>query len=180
MTTTQNDTTRPPGFDEALAAYYPSLRKQAYYMAREIDAAEELLQETVSAMMRRASSCRVETFRTWAQWVLKSTKAQIKKGERRFMRAGKTVSISVFDDGNKSLENSCQQLRTLPNQHHAAELSEVMRMLPEIRDGDILLRRAQGEHLLDIGADLSVTRERVRQRETAALKVLRKRMRVAA
>lgn len=178
MTTPKNtETNRPPGFDAALTAYLPQLRRKARFIKRTQDEADELLNETVCTMLRRASTCRMETFKTWAQDVMKSTDYAMHKLTRQIMRAAPTVSMSNFaEDETSPLENVCAQLRTPANQFEIVDLKQVCERLSRIPNGDVLLRRAAGEFLEEISAENGTTRQNVQIKERKARDMLQSRL----
>lgn len=148
-------TTRPHGFDAALTAYMPTLRRQAKYMAGARH--EDLLQDAVVMMLGLASKCRVETFRTWAQIIMRRAASNHKRAMRAGQRAAPTVDIKA-----------AYHVATAPNQEFATDLAIVTDALAGIKNGDIVLRRADDELLREIGAERGVGREAVRQLEEKA------------
>lgn len=164
---------RPTGFDAALVAYLPMLRRKARIITRDRQKADDLLQESMIAMLRRAGTCRMETFRTWAQLVMESVASGMRKHERRQMRNAPEVSIdAMVGDDVAPLENRCAQLRVQPEQFVRADLAEVVDRLQRIPNGNIVLRRAAGELLSDIGDENGTSKENVRQKEERARAVL--------
>ncbi len=144
---------RPDGFDAALEKQLPVLRRYARRLAKTSDAAEELLQEAVADILRRAHTCRMETFKTWSNWAVYGTYSTMAKRKSRLKRTANVASMSAlaeFDVGTKS------------SQQESAELSSVLGLLKG-RDGEMTLRVAMGETLEEIGRDYGLGRERVRQ-----------------
>jgi DNA-directed RNA polymerase specialized sigma24 family protein len=166
MTAKAHCESRPAGFDAALVAYIPSLRKQATYMAGNREDGEELLQEALDTMLRRAGGCRVETFRVWAQMRLRGVASLMKRAAMAEKRSGMLVDIDKVAVG------------TAPAQEHAVDLATAVSALDAIPHGDIVLRRAAGALLREIGEERGTTREDIRQKEVRALAALNKRMAV--
>lgn len=154
MTTTAA-ATRPPGFDAALLAYMPTLRRKARYMAGARH--EDLLQDTLIMMLGSASKCRVETFRTWAQIMMRRAASNHKRAMRAEKRAAPTVDLKA-----------AYRIGTAPTQEFATDLAIVTDALSGIKHGDIVLRRADDELLREIGAERGISREAVRQLEEKA------------
>ncbi|MGM4911465.1 sigma-70 family RNA polymerase sigma factor [Rhizobium sp. 768_B6_N1_8] len=146
---------RPTGFDAALAAYLPQLKRQARYMAGARH--EDLLQDTLVMMLSLADKCRVETFRTWAQFMLRRAAGNHKRAMRAEKRTGHAVDLKA-----------AYHVGTAPNQEYATDLAIVTDALAGIKNGDIVLRRADDELLREIGAERGVSREAVRQLEEKA------------
>lgn len=165
---------RPAGFDAALEAYLPSLRKQANFLAGNSADGEVLLHETVVRMLRCADNCRIETFKTWAQLRLNSTAQELRNYDRRAARRAPVVSIDAATGGE--LENLHAALHCVSSQHAHLELKEVVGKLRRIPNGDIVLRRAAGVSLSEIGAENGTSKENIRQKEERARSVLCQRM----
>jgi RNA polymerase sigma factor (sigma-70 family) len=155
MLNTTSHNGRPTGFDAALLAYLPALRRQAKYMAGARH--EDLLQEAIVMMLRLADKCRVETFRTWARIILRRTASNHKRAMRAEKRTGSTVDIAA-----------AYAVGTSPNQEFATDLAIAFDALAGIKNGDIVLRRADDELLREIGDERGVSREAVRQLEEKA------------
>jgi len=151
--------TRPTTFDAALTSYLPSLRKQAAFIAG--DNGDDLLQDAVVSMLHLAPKCRMETFKTWAQIILRRTAGN----NKRLARAAKRQQDPMF-----------AQASAPASQEAHAELSEALAALSTIKHGEIVLRRAMGDLLKDIGTDRGTNREAVRQLEVKARRALTKRM----
>ncbi|KIQ05048.1 hypothetical protein RU07_02290 [Agrobacterium tumefaciens] len=156
---------RPDGFDAALEKQLPVLRRYARRLAKTSDAAEELLHEAVADILRRAHTCRMETFKTWSNWAVYGVFSTMAKARTTQKRTANVVSTSAFSELPGSAKSS---------QHESAELSSVLGLLRG-REGDMTLRVAMGETLEEIGRDYGLGRERVRQlveRERARVSAL--------
>lgn len=168
---------RPPEFDAALVAYLPGLRKRANFVTKTNAEAEELLQETVADMLGSWHLCRMETFKMWAQLKMWQVQFDLRQKAGRMKRRAATVSIddaagtSKRETGRASVVP--ERCRIYPSQEHAVELAQVIDRLSRIPNGDIVLRRATGELLKDIGAENGTSRENIRQKEERALRTLR-------
>lgn len=160
---------RPAGFDAALVAYLPTLRKRALFITKHPDAAEELLSDTVTMMLHRASECRMETFKTWATMIMRGAAFEVSRRKGRLKNTGMPVSIE-----------SITWLAVAADQDSKADLSVAIDHLSKIRHGELLLRNAGGELLTEIAGDDGTSRENVRQKVERARKSLRKVMKWAA
>ena len=148
-------TDRPPGFDAALTAYLPSLKRQAKYMAGA--RCEDLLQDALTDMLHLADRCRMATFRTWAQIILRRAASNHIRKSRQAMRCGVTVP-----------EAAAYRIGTIQNQDDAATLSRVLSLLSTIPDGEAVIREAMGDTLTDMGRERGISREAMRQRRELA------------
>lgn len=148
-------TDRPPGFDAALTAYLPSLKRQAKYMAGV--RSEDLLQDALTDMLHLADRCRMGTFRTWAQIILRRAASNHIRKSRQAMRCGVTVP-----------EAAAYRIGTISNQDDAATLSKVLSLLSTIPDGEAVIREAMGDTLTDMGRERGISREAMRQRRELA------------
>lgn len=146
--------TRPDGFDAALTEYMPSLRKQAKFIAGENG--EDLLQDAVVSMLHLADKCRMSTFRTWAQLVLRRTAGNYKRSARAMKRS---VSAAMASNVNVPVP---------PNQEEFVDVGNALAALGKIKHGEIVVRRAMGDRLAEIGAARGTHKEAVRQLESKA------------
>lgn len=153
-----NDNVRPAAFDAALMKYQPGLVRLANRLMP--DDAENLVQDTNLFAVERHTNFRGDPsqpksgFWMWLQWNMRSI-AYAKRNR-------KIDASSVQWDGV-----------TQPNQYDYTQLSQSLAMLSG-KGGLIIKRRAMGDTLEEIGNDLRVTRERVRQIEkTARAKLLK-------
>jgi RNA polymerase sigma factor (sigma-70 family) len=157
---------RPDGFDAALVAYLPALRRQAKYMAGARH--EELLQDAVTDMLHLADRCRMGTFRTWAQIILRRSASNFLRAARQAKRAGVCVP------------DAAAHIAVQPAQEGAVALSAVLAALSTIQDGNVVLREAMGDTLTDMGRERGISREAMRQRRELARGRLNDKMKVAA
>ncbi|WP_374833957.1 sigma-70 family RNA polymerase sigma factor [Paenochrobactrum pullorum] len=147
-----NDNVRPTAFDAALLKYQPGLGRLANRLMP--DDAESLVQDTNLFAVERHTNFRGDPsqpksgFWMWLQWNMRSI-AYAKRHK-------KTGATSLKLDGV-----------TRPNQLDYTELSQSLALLSG-KGGLIIKRRAMGDTLQEIGRDIGVTRERVRQIENAA------------
>lgn len=157
-------TTRPPGFDAALVAYLPTLRRQANFVAKSKHGGEEILQEAVAIMLHRAESCRMETFKTWALLRLREAGSNMWRAGKRKMRTGRHVAI---EDTPLSVPAS---------QHDAVDLADALDRLGRIHNGDIVIKQAMGSSFEEMGAESGTSRENIRQKCEKARATLNKRL----
>ncbi|MGR9056051.1 sigma-70 family RNA polymerase sigma factor [Rhizobium leguminosarum] len=157
---------RAPEFDAALVAYLPALRRQAKYMAGMRH--EELLQDAVTDMLHLADRCRMGTFRTWAQIILRRSASNFLRAARQAKRAGVCVP------------DTAAHIAVQPSQEGAADLAAVLTVLGSIPDGNVVLREAMGDTLTDMGRERGISREAMRQRRELARGRLNDKMRMAA
>jgi len=175
MTTAPNH--RPPGFDAALVAYLPTLRLKARMMLRtNADDAEELLQAATVRILNDAGACKMETFKVWAQTKLTSVSADRRRYAGQQMRAGIVEPIDKMarqsSDEDLRAIRVPEPCRSPPTQEHAADLAGVLSTLRTIPNGDIVLRRAMGVLLEEIGEETGTSRENIRQKEERARRKL--------
>lgn len=147
--TPANDNIRPTSFDAALMKYQPGLARLASRLRPEDP--ESLLQDLNVFALSRHTNFRGDPtqpksgFWNWLQLNMRS----MAQSERR---------KPVPPKGETT---------TQPIQEDYTELSRTLARLTG-RSGEVLTRRAMGCTLEEIGTDLGVTRERVRQIENAA------------
>lgn len=147
-----NDNVRPAAFDAALLKYQPGLARLANRLMP--DDAETLVQDTNLFAVERHTNFRGDLsqpksgFWMWLQWNMRS----IAYAKRHKKSGGVSIKLDAV---------------TQANQLDYTELSQSLALLSG-KGGLIIKRRAMGETLEEIGNDLGVTRERVRQIENAA------------
>jgi len=149
---TANDNVRPAAFDAALLKYQPGLVRLANRLMP--DDAETLVQDTNLFAVERHTNFRGDPsqpksgFWMWLQWNMRS----IAYAKRHKKQVGGSIKLDAV---------------TQANQLDYTELSQSL-ALRSGKGGLIIKRRAMGDTLQEIGSDLGVTRERVRQIENAA------------
>ena len=152
MHTAANDN-RPPEFDALINQYTPGLLKLAHKLAP----AEhyDLYVDTVIVLLHRWKSFRPDGgFWNWASLTMRS---EARDRRRRASNMPREVALDVMPER-----------ATPPSQEDSAELSATLRRLSKTRDGDIIIRRAMGERLEDIGADRGLSPQRIQHLEADA------------
>ncbi len=145
---------RPAAFDARLLSYLPALRKLARLLSTDPEA---LVNDTVVWALEKHANFRGDVtqpksgFYNWLQINMRAL-AQAQRKRRRL----ETVPVGPRHDA-----------ATQPAQEAAVDLAGV-RMRLGGRDGAVLALRAAGGSLEEIGADMGISKERVRQLEERA------------
>ncbi|WP_157814387.1 sigma-70 family RNA polymerase sigma factor [Rhizobium sullae] len=165
-----NDNTRPASFDQRLIDHLPYIQKIASLCVRGADEREELVADSITYVLGSWQNFRPDgSFHKWLGYMVRGIATEKK---RRFYRRAKHMRQV---EGEMALENAA----TLPNQFHAVELAEAISNMPAGRDGEVVMRRAMGDTLTEVGVHFGVGRERARQIEERGLATLRRRVRRA-
>lgn len=165
-----DNTARPAAFDAAVMAYLPGLKKLAARMVPR-EYRDDLVTDTIMYVLERWRNFRGDYTSArgglwnWLQWNMRG----VVSNQAVTAKSRKRRASFVPMDGH------VYHLATPATQHASAEAREAIDRI-DGRDGDVLLRRAMGFGLEEIGADIGVTRERVRQLEVKARARLKKRM----
>ncbi|MDK4727442.1 sigma-70 family RNA polymerase sigma factor [Rhizobium phaseoli] len=169
---TQTDApARPAEFDVRLMNYFPHLRRLAHKLTNSASEREDLLQDSIAYILTNWGKFRPDGgFYNWITFMMRNVAQEKRRKERR-----RSKHMTTTND-----ERAMAAVAVPPNQLDTIELREALECIPEGRDGEIVMRRAMGDTLVEIGADLGVGRERARQLEERGLAVLRKRVRRAA
>ncbi|QIG68699.1 RNA polymerase sigma-70 factor protein [Rhizobium phage RHph_TM3_3_14B] len=171
MTINAPDDTRPPEFDTRLMNYYPHLRRLAHKLTNSASEREDLLQDSIAHILSHWTSFRPDGgFYNWITFLMRNVAQEKRRKERR-----RSKHMTTTHD-----ERAMAAVAVLPNQLDTIELREALNCMPEGRDGEIVMRRAMGDTLVEIGEDFGVGRERARQLEERGLATLRKRVKRAA
>lgn len=143
---------RPREFDARLEAYLPGLRKLARKLRHDRDEREELLNETVAVVLSRWKGFRPEGgFWKWISLIMRSINREMRK------KATRRAPAIEIDNISDSIAFS-----VAPHQEVAVD---ARKLSVEIlgRNGDILMRRAQGDKLYDIANDYGISKQRVQE-----------------
>lgn len=154
-----NDNTRPAEFDRQLALAYPRLLKRAARFSGEpavLANQAMLLALTRWQTFRQTPGNPYHGFYTWLCWVMMGGASDTR---RKISRRIVTVSSDAMPDLPVRAVRASQEAAT--------DLPRVLAVLRP-REREVLLRRAAGDKLIEIGEDMGVTRERVRQIEEGA------------
>lgn len=150
---TTNHTTRPPSFDARVMAYLPGLKNLAYKLERDPEIRGDLVTDTLIEALDKWQNFRGDGgMWNWLYWMM--------RGKLTNQRNKKKAHL--VEEGYR-YENAT----TAPRQHDYSELSSVLGQLTD-RAGGVLIRRAMGETLAEIGKDIGVGVERTRQLEEKA------------
>ncbi|WP_164903082.1 sigma-70 family RNA polymerase sigma factor [Rhizobium leguminosarum] len=166
-----DNTPRPPEFDARLMSYYPHLRRLAGKLTNNKAEHEDLVQDSIEHILANWQKFRPDGgFYNWITFLMRNVAQEKRRKERRRSKHAFMVSD----------ERAMASVSMAPNQIDSLELRQTLAAIPEGRDGEIVMRRAMGDTLGEIGADYGVGRERARQLEERGLALLRKRVRRVA
>ncbi|MDI6028313.1 sigma-70 family RNA polymerase sigma factor [Corticibacterium sp. UT-5YL-CI-8] len=159
-----DNTPRPAAFDAAVMAYMPGLTRLARRYTKTTEQRDDLVNDTVMYALERWKNFRGDPsesrggFWAWLTWQMRGLvkSASVKAAFRR-----RTITFV-------SMEAVVTTPSTPASQEENADLSVVFRCAAGVKHGDVLIRRAMGEHLQVIADERGLSRERVRQIETEA------------
>ncbi len=130
-------TTRPDGFDAALIAYLPKMRRRALRVTKIL--ADDLVYNTVVMMLEKAHECRMETFKTWAAYMMLRVSSDYKRKQSADKRTGQMLPEEVtYTIGMDARQDGY------------VELSQALDILASIPGGDLVLQDAMGETLSSV------------------------------
>ena len=171
----RNPTPRPATFDAAVLAYCPALRA---YINKSVPAGkrEDALQDVLEYIFAHWRNFRISNsaipygqgsgFYTWLMW---QARGCLKNAAER-----KRPTLVLIDSYKR------YHGQVAPRQEDIVAAGQVIERLAD-RRGSVVLRRAMGFGLAEIGADMGISKERVRQLEIAGReKLTRQRKRLAA
>lgn len=147
---------RPAEFDARVMAYLPGMRKLAAKLLRDRDERSDLVTDTIIHCLKNWRSYREDGgFWNWIYWSMRGVHSNKLAADQRRPRI-------VEDPEGYIIGSRC----TNPTQISHVELSQTLDTM-NTREGAILLRRAMTDDtLLEIAADMGISKERVRQLET--------------
>ena len=144
-----DNTMRPAEFDARLMSYLPGIRNQARKMVP-VELREDLVTDTFIYCLENWRKYREDGgFWNWVCWGMRGIRSNNAQRKSRISEAGEGEEYR-----NASVPAT---------QHDHADLSLVLAKLSGTRASEALLRRAMGEGLSEIAADMGVSTERVRQ-----------------
>lgn len=154
------NTNRPPEYDRQVLAYMPFVKRTAYKWCSRHPANGEpsdFAQDVMTEAFHRASHYDTKyTFGVWMRFICRVIMdRRKKKGETHEGRARHVDQAATMGLGYAPVQDS------------RAELSQVLDHLSG-RGGEILVRCAMGEDLGEIGDDMGISKERVRQIKNVA------------
>jgi len=154
-------------FNKRLVDWLPFLRKIARRMERRAQDREDLVNETVAvSVARRRTFNPSGSFPAWLAF-------QMRERVKHMRRQRSVSAISYSSDGDGGAQSTViDRVGEPPRQDNIVELSQALERM-EGRGKTVLLRRAMGDELHDIGDEWGITRERVRQIEARAREKLR-------
>lgn len=157
---------RPAEFDARVMQYYPHLRRLSFKLTRNVNEQEELLHDTIAHLLENWTKFRPDGgFYNWITFMMRYLAQENRRKVRR--RANRAPTVND--------EKAMAAAATDPNQFDSAALREALSHLPQSRDGQVLIRRAMGDTLVEIAADYGISNERARQIESQERKRLKAR-----
>lgn len=145
---------RPASFDARIMEYQPGLRKLASKFTATREERDDLVTDTIIYCLRNWQSFREDGgFWNWLYWSMRG----VVSNKRDAVKA--RITLVQDSDGVFASRRG-----TAPSQLEYVELCQTLKRL-NTRAGGVVVRRAMGETLPEIGADIGVTAERVRQIE---------------
>lgn len=161
---------RPAEFDARVMQYLPGLKKLARKFTRSTEDRDDLVTDTVLFALRNWQSFREDGgFWLWLSWNMRGIASERTRKSQSPKHCGKHVP---FDPDDPILQ---ARLSTAPVQDVGLHLEQAVRLVADIRHGDVLLRVANGETLASIAAERGLSKQRLSQMLAAARDELEKR-----
>jgi RNA polymerase sigma factor (sigma-70 family) len=154
MSNNHNVEGRPASFDAKLMKYQPGLLKLAGKFTTTSEERHDLVTDTIIYCLRNWQSFREDGgFWNWLYWSMRGVVGNKKEGVKA------RITLVQDSDGVFAATRGIA-----PSQLDYVELCQTMRSM-SARGGGVVVRRAMGDTLPEIGAAIGVTAERVRQIE---------------
>lgn len=154
------NTNRPTEYDRQVIAYTPYVRRMAYKWCSRHPAngdPADFVQDVMTEAFHRYPLYDAKyTFGVWMRFICRVIMDRRKKKSMTYEARARRVP----DDG-------AMAIGVPANQQECAELSQVLARLTG-RGGEIIVRCAMGDELGEIGADMGISKERVRQLKNVA------------
>lgn len=144
---------RPKEFDARVMAYKPGLHKLAKRYRHKKEDQVDLVTDTIIYALGAWQNFR-EDGGLWA-WLTFCMRGLVSNDAKK-ADARKGIRFVALTD-------AARQPSTAPSQQHHVELTDALRRLRRIKGGNVVLRRAMGDTLRDIGERRGVSTTRVEQ-----------------
>lgn len=159
-------TTRPAAFDKALMAYMPHIRSLA---RRYIPSGKrtDVIQDVLTYCLEHWENYRGESYETgsgfanWVTWQFRGVVSNYNYRQRR------EIPTTYGNGADKAFRAAAAN----DNQERALMARDILGRA-EGRAGAVILRRGMGCGLAEIGQDIGISRERVRQIEIQGMRML--------
>lgn len=146
--------TRPASFDAKLMKYRPGLLVLAAKFTTTSEERHDLVTDTIIYCLRNWQSFREDGgFWSWLYWSMRGVVSNKKDAVK--------ARITLVQDSDGVL---AARRGVAPTQLDYVDLCQTLRKM-NTRAGGVVMRRAMGDTLPEIGSDIGVTAERVRQIE---------------
>jgi RNA polymerase sigma factor (sigma-70 family) len=154
MNNNHNVEGRPPAFDAKLMKYRPGLLKLAGKFTTTSEERHDLVTDTIIYCLRNWQSFREDGgFWNWLYWSMRGVVGNKKEGVK--------ARVALVQDSDGVLAG---RRGVAPSQIEYVELCQTLRKM-NTRAGGVVMRRAMGDTLPEIGAAIGVTPQRVCQIE---------------
>lgn len=154
MTPAPANDNRPASFDDSIMAYRPGMSNLARKLGCRGEERNDLVTDTIVYCLENWQNFHGDTSKMW-NWIYWQMRGVI--SNKRDKRKLEVVDSQFHYDS----------ATTPPSQLDYAELSDTLRRMAG-REGDVLMRRAMGFKLREVGKQMGISTERVRQIEEQA------------
>lgn len=161
---------RPNTFDDRLVAEMPRLRRYARALTRDVDGADDLVQDVMAAALRWRTRYPDRADRTEMRaWLFTLLHNRYVSNVRRAVREGPTVLVSAVSEAEALLVSTPNQLRRL----ELRDLDRAMARLPEEQRTVVCFVALEGIPYSRVSEITGVPRNRVAARVVRARASLR-------